>query len=104
MHNKTGEVLFQVKQAESDADRCVSYASPVSIPPQEGPDGYVNHKLLVPSASRRPDDAWLMLKGFGQHDMTCFIEVQIIWCWKWQGHSQGVQRSMFWNVLTIACF
>ena len=69
MHNKTGEVLFQVKQAESDADRCVSYASPVSIPPQEGPDGYVNHKLLVPSASRRPDDARLMLKGFGQHDL-----------------------------------
>lgn len=41
MHNKTGEVLFQVKQ--------------------EGPDGYVNHKLLVPSASRRPDESTFLV-------------------------------------------
>jgi len=41
MSNQRGDVLFQVKQ--------------------EGPDGYVNDKLLLPCASRRPDESTFLV-------------------------------------------
>ena len=42
---------------------------------QEGPDGYVNDKLLVPCASRRPDDA-LVAHGQTEKDRIELVESQ----------------------------